>query len=92
MKLHRIQTILSIGLMVAAPALMAQGYDTGTPKPETLQQAIQFEKYKVTSAEAQARKDAGEQRAASRSTAQHKTATAKTNTARKAGQADAAKK
>jgi hypothetical protein len=31
-----------------------------TPKQETLAEAIRFEKYKITSAEAQARKDAAE--------------------------------
>ncbi len=93
MKLHRIQTILSIGLLAAAPIALAEEFSTGTPKPETLSEAVRFEKYKMTSAEAQARKDAGEQqRAASQSTARRKTVTAKSNTEHKTGQADAPKK
>jgi len=94
MKLHRIKTIFGVGLMVAAPAIMAEEFSTGTPKPETLSEAVRFEKYKMTSAEVQAKKDAAEQRAASQSTtAGRKTVTAKSNTPdRKTGQGDAAKK
>ena len=60
-----------------------------TPKQETLAEAIRFEKYKMTSAEAQARKDAGESAMSPKQTAQTKSSPAK---ARKQGQADAAKK
>jgi hypothetical protein len=60
-----------------------------TPKHETLDEAIRFEKYKITSAEAQARKDAAEAAGVKR-TAQTKTS--KTMKSRRQGQADAAKR
>jgi hypothetical protein len=83
------QTILCIGLIAAAPMAIAEEF-SNTPKQETLAQAIQFEKYKVAAAEAQAKKDAAEAAAKSRP-AQSQTAKA-SKAARKAGQADSASK
>jgi hypothetical protein len=59
-----------------------------TPKQETLQQAIQFEKYKIAAAEAQARKDAAESGAATQTT---RKSASKARKARSEGQADKAK-
>ena len=53
------QTILCMSLMAAAPMAVAEEF-SNTPKQETLAQAIQFEKYKIAAAEAQAKKDAAE--------------------------------
>lgn len=81
MKRHRFQALLIAGLLGTAPIVFAEEFSQ-TPKRETLAQAIQFEKYKIAAAEAQARKDAGE------------TSNAKSTTAMKArrkGQADKAK-
>jgi len=60
-----------------------------TPKHETLAEAIRFEKYKIASAEAQARKDAAEAAGVKQTT---QTRASKTMKARKQGQADAAKR
>ena len=60
-----------------------------TPKQETLQEAIQFEKHKVAAAEAQARKDAAESgRPAETSPAR---TAVKSKKSRQEGQADKAK-
>jgi hypothetical protein len=75
MKKHMIQTILSTALLSLAPLALAQEFPT-TPQPETLQQAIQFEKHKDAADAAQARKEAGETARASKATAA-KTARAK---------------
>ena len=48
-----VQTVLCIGLMAAAPLAVAEEF-SNTTKHETLTQAIQFEKYKIAAAEAQA--------------------------------------
>jgi len=84
-----VQTVLCIGLMTAAPLAVAEEF-SNTPKQETLTQAIQFEKYKIAAAEAQAKKDAAEAAAKSRP-ARSQTAKA-SRSARKAGQADSASK
>jgi hypothetical protein len=93
-KYHQIQTALCIGLLAIAPAALAEEF-SDKPQPQTLQQAIAFEKYKITSAEAQARKDAAEEQAASQTGARkpiNSSKTAKSRTDRKTGQADAPKK
>jgi hypothetical protein len=89
MKTHIFQTILGTGLFAAATAAQAEEF-SHTPKQETMAEAIRFEKYKIAAAEAQAKKDASEAAEASKPT-ESGTATAK-RMARKAGQADAAKK
>jgi len=81
-----VQTVLCLGLMAAAPMAAAEEF-SNTPKQETLAQAIQFEKYKIAAAEAQAKKDAAEAAAKSRP-ARSQTARASSKNARKAGQAD----
>ena len=88
MKKHAIQTILSTALLSVAPLGLAQEFPT-TPRNETLQQAIQFEKQKDAADAAQARKEAGETARASRTTASK---TARSKTVRKAGQADLSKR
>jgi len=75
--------------MAAAPLAVAEEF-SNTTKHETLTQAIQFEKYKIAAAEAQAKKDAAEAAAKSRP-ARSQTAKA-SRSARKAGQADTASK
>jgi hypothetical protein len=91
--LKRMQSILCTVVLGVAPVAMAEEFST-TPKPETLQEAIRFEKYKVSSAELQARKDAGEQARAS-GPARTKTAkqvkTPQPTADRKTGQADSSK-
>jgi hypothetical protein len=96
--LKRMQSILCTALLAVAPVAMAEEFST-TPKPETLQEAIRFEKYKVTSAEAQARKDAAEQARASGQTgaktgtsAVKSAKTSKSTAERKTGQADSSKR
>jgi len=84
-----VQTVLCIGLMAAAPLAVAEEF-SNTTKHETLTQAIQFEKYKIAAAEAQAKKDAAEAAVKSRP-ARSQTAKA-SRSARKAGQADSASK
>jgi hypothetical protein len=84
MKKHMIQGILSAALLSVMPLAVAQEFPT-TPQPETLQQAIQFEKRKDAADAAQARKEAGETARVSRSTASR---TARAKSARKTGQAD----
>ena len=87
MKQHMIQTILSTAVLLATPLAFAQEFPT-TPQPETLQQAIQFEKHKDAADAAQARKEAGETARASRTSASR---TARAKSARKTGQADSSK-
>jgi hypothetical protein len=87
MKKHMIQTILSAVVLSVTPLAFAQEFPT-TPQPETLQQAIQFQKRKDAADAAQARKEAGETARASRTTASR---TARAKSARRAGQADSAK-
>jgi hypothetical protein len=87
MKKHMSQTILSAALLSIGPFALAQEFPT-TPQPETIQQAIQFEKHKDAADAAQARKEAGETARASRSTA---VKTARSKAARKSGQADSSK-
>lgn len=82
----RIQALLCAGALTTI--CWAQEFPK-TPKQETLAEAIRFEKYKITSAEAQARKDAAEA-AGSKRTTQTRSSAAKK--ARKQGQADAAKR
>ena len=80
-----VTTVLCTGLLAVAPMAWAEEF-SNTPKRESLQQAIAFEKYKETSAEVQARKDAAEANST-------KTTTAKTRRSpRKTGQADTTKK
>ncbi len=84
-----LQTIACIGLMAAAPLAVAEEFSS-TPKHETLAQAIQFEKYKIAAAEAQAKKDAAE---AARNSQPSQSRTARASkAARKTGQADTATK
>jgi hypothetical protein len=89
------KTILCIGLMAFAPAIWAEEFST-TLKPETLQEAIRFQKSKDAADEAQARKEAGEQaRASGTVVRKSKVTTAKTNKSnadRNTGQADSSKK
>jgi len=85
-----VKTILCTGMLALAPMALAEEF-SNTPKSETLQQAIQFEKHKLAAAEAQARKDAAEARASENRTPR-KAQTARKNTARKTGQADTAPK
>jgi hypothetical protein len=58
-KLRICSSILSLGLFAIGPVAMAQEFST-TPKHETLDEAIRFEKYKIAAGDAQARKDAAE--------------------------------
>ena len=83
------QTILCMSLMAAAPMAVAEEF-SNTPKQETLAQAIQFEKYKIAAAEAQAKKDAAE--AAAKSRQERSQAAKASKAAHKAGQADTAPK
>ena len=87
--MKRFQTILCAGLLAAAPMALAEEF-SNTPKHETLQEAIAFERHKIAAAEAQAKKDAAEVARASQPQ-QAKTAKAK-RTTRKTGQADRAVK
>jgi hypothetical protein len=87
--MKRFQTILCAGLLVSAPVALAEEF-SNTPKHETLQQAIAFERHKIAAAEAQAKKDAAEAAKASQPQ-QSQTAKAKRAT-RKTGQADRASK
>ena len=75
--------------MAAAPLAVAEEF-SNTTKHETLTQAIQFEKYKIAAAEAQAKKDAAEA-ARNSQPAQSRSAKA-SRAARKTGQADSATK
>ena len=86
--------ILCMSLLAVASGAFAQEPFSTTPKQESLQEAIRFEKYKVTSAEMQDRKDAAEQRA-STTPRKSKVTTARTNKSksdRQTGQADSQKK
>jgi len=87
MKKHMIQTILSTALLSIAPLALAQEFPT-TPQPETLKQAIQFEKHKDAADAEQARKETGETARTPRTTASK---TARVKSARKTGQADSSK-
>ncbi len=87
MKKHMIQTVLSTALLSIAPLALAQEFPT-TPQPETLQQAIQFQKHKDAADAAQASKEAGETARTSRTTTSK---TARAKSARKTGQADTSK-
>jgi hypothetical protein len=84
MKRHKIRIFLSTALFSLAPLALAQEFPA-TPQPETLQQAIQFEKHKDAAAAAEARKEAGETARTSRTTA---VKTARAKSARRTGQAD----
>ena len=84
MKKRMIQSILSMALLSIAPLALAQEFPT-TPQPETLQQAIQYQKQKDAADAAQARKEAGETARTSKATS---TKTARAKSARKTGQAD----
>jgi len=85
MRNHMVRTVLSTALLSLAPLAIAQEFPT-TPQPETMQQAIQYQKKKDAADALQARKEAGE---TARST--RVTRTAKVKSARKAGQADRSK-
>jgi hypothetical protein len=85
MRNHMVRTVLSTALLTLAPLAIAQEFPT-TPQPETMQQAIQYQKKKDAADALQARKEAGE---TARST--RVTRTAKGKNARKAGQADRSK-
>ena len=87
MKKHMIQTALGTAVLSVMPLAFAQEFPT-TPQPETLQQAIQFQKHKDAADAAQARKEAGETARASRTT---ESRTARAKSARKTGQADSSK-
>ncbi len=80
------QALLCAGLLTAMS--WAQEFPK-TPKQETLAEAIRFEKYKITSAEAQARKDAAEAAGAKRTTQTRSSAAKKV---RKQGQGDEVKR
>ena len=85
-----VKTIVYTSMLALAPMALAQEFPN-TPQPETLRQAIQFEKQKVAAAEAQARKDAAEARAEQNKTPR-KAHTVRKNSVRKTGQADSAPK
>jgi hypothetical protein len=89
------RTILCIGLMAVAPAVWAQEFPT-TPKTETLQEAVRFQKSKDAADEAQARKEAGEQARASGTPSRRSKVTAaktdRSNTGHQTGQSDSSKK
>jgi hypothetical protein len=78
------QALLCAGLLTTMS--WAQEFPK-TPKQETLAEAIRFEKYKITSAEAQAKKDAAEAAGTKQTTRTRSSAARKT---RKQGQADTA--
>ena len=84
---HMMQAILSTALLSIAPLALAQDFPT-TPKQETLQQAIQYQRQKDAADAAQARKEAGETARTSRTTS---TRTARAKSVRKTGQADSSK-
>ena len=67
MKKHTVHTMLCTALLSLAPVALAQEFPT-TPQPETLQQAIQYQKKKDAADAAQARKEAGQNAAASKTT------------------------
>jgi hypothetical protein len=83
---YMIQTAVCMSMMAVATVAAAEEFSS-TPKPETMAQAIQFEKHKDAAAEAQAKKDATEQARASRPV-QTKAATKSSSSTRKEGQAD----
>lgn len=83
-----VQTILYTALLSIAPVALAQEFPT-TPQPETMQQAIQFEKHKDAADAAQARKEAGQTAGVTNKKTTRTAANAKT--ARKVGQADKSK-
>ena len=83
---NSIQVLVCLGVLTAMS--WAQEFPQ-TPKHETLAEAIRFEKYKITSAEAQAKKDAAEAAGAKKTTQPRSSAAKK---ARKQGQADAVKR
>ena len=58
-KLRICGSILSLGLFAIGPMAVAQEF-SNTPKHETLDEAIRFEKYKIAAGDAQGRKDAAE--------------------------------
>lgn len=90
----RLQNVVCIGLISLAPAAMAEEFST-TLKPETLEEAQRFEKYKETSADAQARKDAGEQvrpPRQARARAARTMKPSKSETQRRIGQADSSRR
>jgi hypothetical protein len=82
---------LCVSVLTVAPLALAEEFSS-TPKHETMAQAIQFEKYKIAAAEAQARKDAAEAARNTPSSAQRKAAAsnaaASGKAVRKTGQAD----
>lgn len=83
MKKRITQALLFTGVLTTMA--WAQG-TSQTPKRETLEEAIRFEKYKVAAGEAQARKDAG----GTFQISETKPSAAKK--ARRQGQADSAKR
>jgi len=90
------KTILLISLMAVAPASWAQEFPT-TPQPETLQDAIRYEKNKDAADAAQARKEAGggEARTSGTSARKSKVTAAKSDKPKannKTSQADSSKK
>jgi hypothetical protein len=87
MRNHMVRTVLSTALLSLAPLAIAQEFPT-SPQPETMQQAIQYQKKKDAADALQARKEAGE---SARSTRVTQTRTAKVKNARKTGQADRSK-
>ena len=85
MRKQSLRNTVAAGLLAFMPLLAAEEF-SNTPKPETLAEAIRFEKYKETSAAAQARKDAMEARrgqASRESTVAPPKKTAKTSVIRK---------
>jgi hypothetical protein len=84
MRNHMVRTVLSTALLSLAPLAIAQEFPT-SPQPETMQQAIQYQKKKDAADALQARKEAGETARVTQ------TRTARVKNARKAGQADRSK-
>jgi hypothetical protein len=85
MRNHVVRMFLSTALLSLAPLAIAQEFPT-TPQPETMQQAIQYQKKKDAADALQARKEAGQTARSAQVTR-----TAKVKSARKAGQADRSK-
>jgi len=87
-KLRICSSIMSLGLFAIGPLALAQEFPT-TPKQETLDEAIRFEKNKIAASEAQARRDAAESTGRRQAA---ETNAARPNMARKTGQADRSNK
>jgi hypothetical protein len=75
MKTLIVVSILWTGLFAFAPAALTEQF-SGTPKQETMAEAIRFEKYKIAAAETQAKKEKAEAAKTSRA-AQDQNARAK---------------